>query len=105
MDFEIQRAVALLNHLLNLASLETSDVDQGDLDALVDELLPPAMLDAQRLTADWVRGKEEQALRIVEAQKKAESDVIEAEEQAEKDAVQEELDQAQRDERLREGVS
>lgn len=105
MDFELQRAVLLLTNLLFLAGLETTDVDQDELDELVQKLLPPAMMDAKRLTADWAEEVADREARVIAAQEQAAVDVIATEEQAEKDAAQEKADQEQRDERHAAGVS
>lgn len=105
MNFELQQAVSLLRNLLSLSGTITSAVDQKNLDKMVDELAPAALQDVERLTVDWVREKEALAERVIAAQEQAALDVIAAEEKEKNDAVQEEVDQAEREERQRAGVS
>jgi len=105
MNFEMQQSIALLKDLLwlKVADLELEDREQ--VDNVVNDMLQVALDDANRLLTDWTRERAALAERVVEAQEQAARDLIAAEEKEQTDALQAEVDQAQRDERLRAGVS
>ena len=105
MNFELQQAVTLLRNLLWLKSAEVAPGDRNRTDAVLDALLDAAFSQVEALMADWAREVEDQRLRIIQAQEQAAADLIAAEEQAARDAVQEEVNQAEREERSRAGVS
>lgn len=105
MNFEMQQSITLLKDLLWLKTADLSPADRQDVDKITDDMLQVAIDDANRLLTDWTNERAALAERVVEAQEQAARDLIAAEEKKETDAVQAVLDQAQRDERLRAGVS
>lgn len=105
MTFEMQQAVQLLKDLLWLKTTDLSPADRQDADRVTDEILEAAFDDVSRLMVDWAKERADHAARLIAAEKQARLDVIEEEERAAKALIQDELDQAQRQERSIAGVS
>jgi len=105
MNFDLQQAVSLLHDLLWLKSAEVSPGDRTKIDSMLAEILEPAFEDVARLMADWAKEVRAHAARVIAAQEQAALDVIAEEERAARAAIQEELDQAERQERSIAGVS
>ncbi|HEU01333.1 MAG TPA: hypothetical protein ENH89_13495 [Aurantimonas coralicida] len=105
MSDNLNQAVALLNDLLELGRTTTSAVDQAVLDALVDDLAPPAMEDVARFAIQLAADAGAAAVAVAEAEAQAARNIIEEEDRAEKALLQEDEDQEQREERNRLGVS
>lgn len=105
MSQNLNEAVGLLNDLLALGRTTTSVVDQTRLDATVAVLGPIALEDVERWTTRLAEEAQATADRIVANEAAAAQAVIDEEDAATAAATQEELDQAEREERSRLGVS
>ena len=105
MSDNLNEAVALLNDLLALGRTTTSAVEQGRLDAVVDNLAQIALEEVERRTVQLAADAQSAADAAEQDEAQAVRNVIEEEERAAQALVQEEEDQAQREERNRLGVS
>lgn len=105
MSDTLNEAVAQLNDLLELGRTTTSAVAQAELDRVVDDLAPIALANVQRLVVQLAADAEAAADAAREAEEQADRHRIEEEERAAQKLVQEEEDQAEREQRNRDGVS
>lgn len=105
MSHNLNEAVGLLNDLLQLARTTTSAVDQTRLDATVDSLADVALQEVERFATQLAIDTQADVDLAVEQEARTAAAVIEDAERADREASQEEVDQAEREERQRAGIS
>ena len=105
MSDNLNDAISLLNDLLALGRVQTSLVDQPRLDAAVDAMAVDALEDIERRLVQLTADAQAAADAATEGEKEIARIVIAQEQAAAQALVQEQQDQAQREERMRLGVS